>query len=149
MVNLARSMCRTVPSPIPRDLIWSLQPINWLARIIGIELNVTEKRSTIHRFIFFTFGMLNLLLAGTWLCYEVSCSIGTEDGNRAKWKLVLTNTFQLAVPVVFFARILFRWKPVWKQAERMEEKLNYLSTFYHRLRRVSIALVTLIFIWVE
>ena len=143
-----------IPSENQLDLAWSLQPVLYPLRIVGIDLHVGQPRS---KFRFFAFLVLKLLVAifvvSSALCYLTGV-MGTSKKIKGSkfWSKVLRSVARLVwIPifhVVCIPMILFKnWEKLWKKMEKLYHRfLSFDANFASKLRTFSMILTVIILI---
>ena len=139
----ARSSIVQIQSEYQRDLLCSFQPIFFLMRFLGIELNVSQSYSKFRRFGFLTLAILMLIynVIATYLhykLYEVSGNRGTASYWVALVKQCTLTASGILIPLILFAITIFKWKPLWKKVHEMEHFLNFQSNPLLQLRKTAI-----------
>lgn len=132
-----------------QDLVWSLQPIFGLLRVVGIDLDVSSSRWTWRRcsFLVFSWCVLVFTLAANIVdhCWK---SNGEERRTTRFWvELVRRNTTilsSLLTPSLLVVVTLLRWKPLWEKVHRMEQLMNLSVALLWRLRRIAMAATALV-----
>ena len=139
----SRSVIIEIPSENQLDLVWSLQPVLFPLRIVGIDLDVAQPRS---KFRFFTFLVLELMV----VVLVISSAIGYFDevfdipdqvqGSKYWSKILGRGSRLVLVPIFhlfFIPMVIFKkWTKLWKKMDKLYFRfLNYHTNFARKLRK--------------
>ena len=144
------NMVTTISDVSQYNLQWSFGPLTNLMRVFGIEINVVRQRPSIGLVFFRILGISSAMYA-IIVCFiqmlsdlifeNYSQKLDNKDVNityvldKLKFSILLLMDLRL----VMFA--IINWEPLWKAAEEMEQMLRFCSSFYQRLRKISLTLV--------
>lgn len=153
----ARSSIVQIPSEYQRDLLWSFQPIFYLMRILGIDLDVSEPHSKFRRLVFITIAVLMLAYSITSNSFwHHQLEIAETEGTTTYWVAFLrelTITISgILIPSILVAVTIFRWNPVWKKLHKIENSVNFQKSLLMKMRRTVACTCTMVisfFIWVK
>ena len=139
------------------EFAWSLKPIFiWLMICLGIDLDRSNKKSKIHRWliIFYSFCLLicitmpaavhNIVLNVLYKSKEKNIE-GKQLFRQSAAMNVTRKIFWTAIRTLFFlihlslvVSVRFKWKPLWKKLKTIESMIYNQIPFYRQLRRDAI-----------
>ena len=129
------------------DLLWSLQPIANVIRLVGIDLDPGKSATKCRRCAFFVLGLSVLIFVG------FTSSMHFIQGSSSKekqgtffycWELLKEGTYLVSgilFPLAFFLAAFLKWATLWEKVEDMEQSVAFHKTFASRLRKVSAILI--------
>ena len=136
------------------NFIWSLKPIFiWLAICTGVDFDRSKKRKIIRRWFFRIYCLFLFILhisfdtvriAGNIIeikyylnsTNQVSESIISFFNTKIAW--ILTNIFLIVFHSSVFVSAFVKWNFLWKKIKLVQLNLNFLTTYYRRLRHETL-----------
>jgi len=137
-----RSSIVQIPSEYQHDLLWSLKPIIYLMRILGIDLKVSQTQLAFRRL-----GLVALEISILIYSVAANCLIYMRDITKDQQRIlfwsravhknvaIVTN---ILISSALVAKHLTKWKPLWEKMKKME-RFVYLADFLHQLRKIVIS----------
>ena len=145
-----------VLSKNPLDLAWSLKPVLYPLRIVGIDLHVGQPRSKFRCFAFLVVELLVAILVLTQSFTGVYLLDLESNNNKNKnssrfWTKILSDglsrvvgtiLYLLCIPIIIFKN----WEKLWKKMEKLHHRfLSFHNHFAGKLRKVAIILCVILF----
>ena len=135
-----------------RDLVWSFQPIFYLMRVLGIDLQTSQSNSKCRRFGFLTLATLMLIYNLVTVLVKHFMQKITEVPNTTKFWVELlrkqsTLTSSILMPVTLVVTTILKWKSLWQQVHEMEHLVNFANFLWH-LRKIAIGTSTIVIFFI-
>ena len=130
------------------DLAWSLQPVVYFTRLLGIDPDLCRPRSALRRYAFLG-GAVSLLLITLsanviQLVYPEKPHDYTTENARFWISIIKRPAMTLAgmiLQLIVVTKSLFGWKPLWMKVRSLEQFVHFPESVLHRLRKVAFAIV--------
>ena len=157
MVRIISGTIDVLPRRSIHSAAWSFKPIVYWMRFLGLDLNVGQERSSLHRLGFFIVGVAILVFNITSFIFSRSGFIQlfqniTYSSNGVlsidEMRIMTKDVIFIVIQICIFELLHFKWRLVWKKVDEMEQQTHSPSSFYFRLRKLAIALVLTVIILV-
>ena len=130
---------------IKYDLDWSFRPVFSSMRILGIDLNVSNRPSKCRRCGFFLLGICILISTSIYSTYNDMKRISKMPSQKAIF--VLRNLFILSRSVIMqtaiFTITFFKWETVRRALEELEHSICFSARIHHQTRKIHRIYVTI------
>ena len=141
----------------------SFKPIFvWLTILLGVDLDLSAKRSTVARYSLIVYSLFRLIITDfTLLTYYVATTpvaailsqnnLATTRTGAVNFKINIM-TAMVSCFIIHFSFIVsarFKWKKLWQRLEQIERIVGDELALYRRLRKFSIALVSLLLLVIK
>ena len=152
------NMVTTISDVSQYNLQWSFGPLVNLMRPFGIDFNVARQRSSIRLIFLRILGISSAIYAITVGFIQMKSDCFPEnDSEKPKNPTVKSDQFQgimvynlyLLMELRLLMSAIINWEPLWKAAQDMEKRLRFCSSFYQRLRKISLTLALAFLVFVS
>ena len=134
------------------DFAWSLKPVFLWMQVVGIPVDSLRSSSLLRRCMVLLVGITMVVWGEASQVRNMIDSIPERKNPNISLIEWWTNTlFEYQEFVSFtiinlslFISVYFQWKPLWENAEEIEQTMSFNETFYLPLRKVSYVAVTLL-----
>ena len=144
------NMVTTISDVSQYNLQWSFGPLINLMRPFGIDFNVAGQRSSILLIFLRILGISSVIYAVIVFFVQLLFELIPETNSRKidgvgnpkiqSWHFKILVASFLLLELQFSLFSLTKWRSLWIAAEEMEERLQFNSTFYQRLRKTCLSL---------
>ena len=141
MASMAAANMVEIPSEYPRcDLEWSLQPISYMLRIYGVDLDMNQPRSVCRRCAFITLGMCHLVVSGFLGVYSIKIFLSvpydpTSDFFYLVLNIVSKMIFDCSGLLATLLVSQLKWGSFWRALKILEHNCQLPARVYNRLRK--------------
>ena len=148
--TLSRSaVVQTIGCRNQRDLLWSLRPIFYSLRLVGIDLDVLQPHSILRRYAFIAGSVLMLIGVTTANVVVDHLKRNVEQPKSTRFWVEqvrkATTTFSnLLLPLILVLVNLYKWKPLWSKAQSIEHFMTIPGTSLWHLRKLAISTTAMV-----
>lgn len=135
----------------PPNLAWSLQPLLNTMLFFSIDLNVSRDRSPLKRLIISVLCLTSfafMAFSNVYFNFILNSTSGADLRLVQDWITVSTlykwRVWNIIFPSSMFYASAFKWRQLWKKAQKVQESMNYPATFLWQLRVTSTTMVVVI-----
>ena len=130
---------------IKYDLDWSFRPVFSSMRILGIDLNVSNRPSKCRRCGFFLLGICILISTSIYSTYNDRKRI--YDRQEQSSIFLLRNLFILSRGIIMQAAIFtitfLKWETARRALEELEHSICFSARIHHQTRKIHRIYVTI------
>ena len=149
----ARSNIVAISSEYQRDLVWSFQPIFYLMRILGIDLNWSQSPTKFRRYGFLAVALFMLAYTVTANSFQFYMNDISRHPISTIFRVELlrkevTGISNILFLIIVICKSLLNWKPLWQKVQKMENRLNYKANSLWQLRKVVIVTSAIVIIYI-
>ena len=130
---------------IKYDLDWSFRPVFNSMRILGFDLNVSNRPSKCRRCGFFLLGICILISTSIYSTYNDRKRLydKKEQSSIFLWRNLFIISRGIIMQAAIFTITFFKWETVRRALEELEHSICFSARIHHQTRKIHRIYVTI------